>query len=175
MYALSDKPAAIREVQKFLHVISDSVNTSIPRVAIDGIYGEETENAVKIFQQLYGLEINGFVDIITFDMLYSLYSEALIDKNIRDYVITYEGFPIKTGNISDDVLVIHLMFSELEKTYKDIGRSEKSTYFSDKSRNTAMELQKIFRFPITGEVDARFFERMKIEIAAIKRLNEVYE
>ena len=51
MYPLSDKVSAIREVQKFLHLISDKKGSTIPRVSIDGIYGEETRGAVSEFQR----------------------------------------------------------------------------------------------------------------------------
>ena len=56
MYELSDERAAITEVQKFLHVISDDTNGKIPRVAIDGIYGAESRDAVRIFQLEYNLK-----------------------------------------------------------------------------------------------------------------------
>lgn len=176
MYFLSDTPSAIREVQKFLYVISDSVNTAVPRVAIDGIYGEETESAVRVFQEIYGHGVSGKVDRETFDSLYSLYSEALIDIRVSDFLLTNEGFPIVLGMQNNDVIAVHLLISELGKTYKDIGYvNVKSTYFSTDSKNAVMELQKIFNVPVTGEVDKLFFLRMRQELDAIKRLNTVYD
>lgn len=175
MYALSDKPAAIREVQKFLHVISDRVNRNIPRVAIDGIYGDETAEAVRIFQEIYNINPSGLVDRVTFDTLFIKYRDAVIEARLRDYIITDEGFPIKVGSQSNDVIAVHLLITELAKTYSDIGNVGKGSYFSENSRNATIELQRIFRFPLTGEIDAIFFERMKTEVDALKRANEVYE
>ena len=79
MYFLSDSPAAIREVQKFLYVISYRVNSDVPRVAIDGIYGPETEAAVIAFQEIYGHSASGSVDRETFDSLYTL--SFFLDKH----------------------------------------------------------------------------------------------
>lgn len=174
MYELLDKPAAIREVQKFLHVIADRVNTDIPRVAIDGVYGEETADAVRIFQTIYGLRIDGLVDRATFDMLFILYRDALVDFASSDYIITDIGFPIKIGSQSNDVLALHLLIEELGKTYTDIGTVSKSTYFSEATQNAVMNLQKIFRAQVTGEVDSLFYDRMNYELDAIRRLNEIY-
>lgn len=173
-YRLSDKPGAIREVQKFIHIISDRVNSDIPRVAIDGIYGEETLDAVRIFQTIYGLEIDGLVDRATFDMLFIMYRDAIIDIRTSDYIITDIGFPLKIGNQNNDVLALHLIILELRKTYTDIGAVSKSTYFSESTKNAVMNMQKIFRMPVTGEVDSLLYDRMNYELDAIRRLNQIY-
>ena len=172
MYELLDKPSAIKEVQRFLFIISDTENSSIPRVAIDGIYGNETREAVKAFQAVYGLNENGFVDLDTFDLLYFHYLDAIAERNRQDYVITDEGFPILLGSQSIDVLSIHLLFEELEKTYSDIGKARRETYYSKNSENITKELQKIFNMEITGVVDAIFYERMLQEIDYIRSLQE---
>jgi peptidoglycan hydrolase-like protein with peptidoglycan-binding domain len=169
MYLLSDKPAAIREVQRFLYVISDRLNNSIPRVAIDGIYGAKTASAVTKFQQIYGLKSDGAVDRKTFELLYEMYNSTVVEEEINDYVITEAGFPVVLGMQSDDVLLIHLLMRELEKTYKNIGTVEKSRYFSANSSNVTKELQNIFRMPETGSVDKIFYDRMMTELDSIRR------
>ena len=176
MYFLSDTSAAIREIQKYLYLISDRVNTNVPRVAIDGIYGPETEAAVRVFQEIYGLTVSGTVERETFENLYLTYSEALIDVNLDNYVLTDEGFPIALGTQNNDVVIVHLMINELSKTYTDIGYvNPNSSYFSLDSQNAVEELQKIFKVDVTGMVDKLFFERMDQELMALRRLNMVYK
>ena len=175
MYELLDKASAIREIQKFLFVISDKVNSDVPRVAIDGIYGEETRNAVLIFQNLYDINGDGTVDRITFDKMYVLYRDALDEDLRRDYIITDNGFPISVGTQNNDVMYIHLLLNELGKTYRDIERVDiKSTFFSERSKRAVKDLEKIFRIEGKGEVDSLFLLRMENEIASIKRANEEY-
>lgn len=175
MYELLNKPAAIKEVQKFLYVISDRVNNEVPRVAIDGIYGDETRNAVLIFQRLYDLEGDGTVDRITFDKMYILYKEAINDDLSSDYIITENGFPVKVGDQNNDVIYIHLLINELKKTYTDIqGVDTKSNYFSDVTKKAVEDLEQIFRIDGNGEVDANFLSRMETEIDALKRIKEIY-
>jgi peptidoglycan hydrolase-like protein with peptidoglycan-binding domain len=170
MYELLDKPAAIKEVQRFLLVLSDIENSTIPRVSIDGIYGPETRDAVKEFQSVYGLRENGLVDLETFDLLYFHYSNTVSERERAEYVITEAGFPFALGSQNIDVLHIHLLFEELSKTYTDIGTARRETYFSKNSENITKELQKIFDMEITGVIDALFYERMLLEIDSIRSL-----
>ena len=175
MYELLNKPAAIKEVQKFLYVISDRVNNEVPRVAIDGIYGDETRNAVLIFQQLYDLDGDGTVDRITFDKMYVLYKEAVNDDLSSDYIITENGFPVKVGDQNNDVVYIHLLINELRKTYQDIqGVDTKSNYFSDVTKKAVEDLEQIFSIDGNGEVDVDFLSRMEMELEALKRIRETY-
>nr|SUY21338.1 spore peptidoglycan hydrolase [Clostridioides difficile] len=47
-----------------LNAISNSY-PAVPKVIEDGIYGTDTENAVKIFQGIFGLPQSGVVDFKT--------------------------------------------------------------------------------------------------------------
>ena len=175
MYELLDTPAAIREVQRFLYVIYDSINPSLPRVAIDGIYGEETVDAVTEFQRIYGLDATGIVDRITFDKLYSLYSSVKTSNITPDYVITGIGFPLRVGCQGKDVINVHLYISELENTYPDIGSVGRGSYYTEQTKNTVINLQNIFKLEPTGEIDAFLYQRILTELDAIRRLEEIYE
>lgn len=175
MYELLDEKAAITEVQKFLHVISDDTNAKIPRVAIDGIYGAETVSAIKIFQSEYGINPTGAVDKETFDSLYAMYAASIEERYSSDYVITYGGFPLKAGMQNNDVLLLHLLIEELSKTYTDIGPIKKTTYFSEATESAVKKLQRIFRMSESGVVDFLLYERMNYEIDAIRRINEKYD
>lgn len=54
----------VRTIQNQLNAISNSY-PAVPKVAEDGIYGEATANAVRIFQQIFGLPQTGVVDFKT--------------------------------------------------------------------------------------------------------------
>ncbi len=175
MYELLDKPSAIKEIQRYLYIISDRVNTNVPRVAIDGIYGEETKNAVYIFQTEYEIAPTAEVDLRTFEMLVKLSSEAIKKNESKDRILTDAPFPFKRGDQGADVLIINTVLNELRNTYQDIGRTERSNYFSHNTERNVIEMQKIFRTEATGEVDRDLYLRMQIELDAINRLAEIYE
>ena len=54
----------VRTIQNQLNAISNSY-PAVPKVAEDGIYGEATANAVRTFQQIFGLPQTGVVDFKT--------------------------------------------------------------------------------------------------------------
>ena len=57
MYDISDKSNAIRQVQLFLLELHYA-DEKYPHIAIDGIYGKETEDAVRMFQKSEGLPVS---------------------------------------------------------------------------------------------------------------------
>ena len=73
---------SVRTVQYVLSVVSEFYN-NIPRVAIDGIYGPATKNAVIAVQRMSGLPQDGIMGPQTWAALYRLYA------GIVDTVETY--------------------------------------------------------------------------------------
>ncbi|WP_330698408.1 peptidoglycan-binding domain-containing protein [Anaerocolumna sp. MB42-C2] len=63
---------SVRMIQDQLNAISN-VYTVIPKVAVDGVYGEQTADAVRIFQQTFGLPATGIVDFPTWYRISELY------------------------------------------------------------------------------------------------------
>ncbi|MBO5797945.1 MAG: peptidoglycan-binding protein, partial [Clostridia bacterium] len=61
-------PADVREVQEYLRQLARSF-PRIPLLAVDGIYGPETAEAVRVFQELFGLSPTGEVDSTTWETL----------------------------------------------------------------------------------------------------------
>lgn len=54
----------VRQMQSQLNVISNAYPL-IPKIAVDGIFGPNTENAVKTFQKVFGLAQDGIVGFKT--------------------------------------------------------------------------------------------------------------
>ena len=54
----------VRQIQEQINTIAGSYPL-IPKVTPDGIYGERTQNAVKVFQSVFGLPQTGIVDYRT--------------------------------------------------------------------------------------------------------------
>ncbi|NLZ80494.1 MAG: peptidoglycan-binding protein [Clostridiales bacterium] len=54
----------VRQIQEQLNAVAN-VYTAIPRIAVDGVFGENTGNAVRQFQSVFGLPATGIVDYRT--------------------------------------------------------------------------------------------------------------
>lgn len=64
----------VTQLQMFLNVIAAN-NSAVPSVAVDGVYGNETRNAVIAVQKLSGLEQTGAVGALTWNAIVNLYNE----------------------------------------------------------------------------------------------------
>lgn len=166
MYNIANKTEAIREIKKYLFVISEFVYPEIERNTIDGIYDNRTRASVAKYQQIKGLSSTGEVDYATFEALYDDFDNARDDFYIRDYVIEERGFPIVRGDISEDVRAIHLLINELAKTYTSVDDVGTGNYFSARTENAIKAFQTLFMMEETGAVDKFLFKRLKRELAA---------
>lgn len=62
----------VSQIQDQLNAISNNYPL-IPKIAVDGIYGERTQNAVQVFQDVFGLPETGIVDYRTWYKIQEIY------------------------------------------------------------------------------------------------------
>lgn len=62
----------VRQMQEQLNAISNAY-PALPRISVDGVFGENTQNAVKKFQQIFGLPATGIVDYSTWYEIQEIY------------------------------------------------------------------------------------------------------
>ena len=62
----------VEQIQDQLNAISNNY-PRIPQIAVDGIYGERTQNAVRVFQEVFGLPETGVVDYRTWYKIQEIY------------------------------------------------------------------------------------------------------
>ena len=82
----------VRHLQYMLSVLAAYIN-EIPTIAIDGIYGNATENAVIAAQRWFGLPQTGTVDSATWDEIYDQFS-GIENATLR----SRETFPENNGS-----------------------------------------------------------------------------
>ena len=62
----------VRQIQQQLNRIAKDY-PSLPTIAVDGVYGESTANAVRKFQNIFGLPQTGIVDYPTWYKISEIY------------------------------------------------------------------------------------------------------
>ena len=87
----------VRYLQYMLSVLSQYIQT-IPPLAIDGIYGSATRDAVYAAQRRFGLPLTGRVDDVTWQKIYDQYS-GIENTTLRDR----ETFPFPSNANSPPV------------------------------------------------------------------------
>ena len=167
MYRITDRNEYVKEVQSYLLLLSDA-DSLFPRVAIDGVYGEETKEAILYFQGENSLIKSGKVDKETFDLLYIKYTEAMNEKEARKFIITDNGFPLMYGVQNNDVATLHFIIEELSKTYESITPLPSGRFYNRLTEGSVRELQRIFGLLENGIVDELLFERLLLELEASK-------
>ncbi len=80
MYSEGSERPGVFIIQEILAYIS-TVNSEIPFVQPDGIFGPETRTGITAFQRYYGLEANGIVDEETWDRLVSVYRDLRFSES----------------------------------------------------------------------------------------------
>ncbi|MGI6717399.1 MAG: peptidoglycan-binding protein [Eubacteriales bacterium] len=62
----------VRTIQTQLNSISDHY-PMIPKIRVDGVFGTQTQNAVRTFQQIFYLPVTGIVDLATWYKISGIY------------------------------------------------------------------------------------------------------
>ncbi len=160
-YSQNDRQEAIYELQHSLRFLSKHI-PEIPTITPDGVFGEETENAVRAFQRLYSLPETGEVDKDTWYMILEAYLDMLEDKSPGEPVsiMPVEISAMKPGDRYDEVLLLQVMLKKLASRYKNLPEILLSGVFDGETESAVKALQKIFGLPQTGRVDRKTWNRI---------------
>ena len=130
---------------------------AIPNISTTlGIYDQETENAVKSFQEIFGLPITGTVDKGTWykikyiytsvKKLSDLYSEG-ISKEEATFLYTDE---LKYGDTGIEVEYIHYFLDAIAFLDKDIPRLQTNSIYNNNTITMVKAFQEKYNLPVTG-------------------------
>ncbi len=81
-------------LQRYLNAINRTY-PDVPVVTVEGIFGPQTETAVREFQRLFGLAVDGVVGENTWNTLLEVYESTLRRENPA--VPQYPGYPLLQG------------------------------------------------------------------------------
>ena len=130
---------------------------AIPEITTTlGIYDQETENAVKKFQEIFGLPITGKVDKATWykikyiytsvKKLSDLYSEGLTEDEIT-FLYTDE---LKYGDTGIEVEYVHYFLDAIAFLDKDIPRLQLNSIYNNNTITMVKAFQEKYNLPVTG-------------------------
>ena len=153
--SIGDEGEKVSDLQFFLAVIS-SVDGRIPPVAIDGVFGNDTENAVKAFQREYGLVESGVVDEKTWDEIYDEFKgvvETVYGRDAFDIsAYPYPGYSIKEGDEGENVLKIQKQLNAIANANNSITRVVEDGVFGEDTKNAVEDFQKYYGLEADGIV-----------------------
>lgn len=131
----------------------------IPKISpVDGIFGPNTENAVRTFQGIFNLTRDGIVGKATWYRIVNLYTgilrlSELESEGQRLFGISFE-YPdaISEGNTGEKVLLLQYMLSVINEFQLNIPFVAITGEFGPETKNAVTEFQKVNNLPETGVV-----------------------
>ena len=151
-----EKERAVMQVQKWLRGIAKS-GTPLPLILPDGLYGEETKEAVRIFQGLRGLDPTGVVDYATWLALRGAYEDCRKKSEsplpISPFSCRLKDRKLQIGDCMPLVFIVQAMIEEIREDYDDLTEQENNGVYDEKTAANISILQKKWGQQITGELD----------------------
>ncbi len=159
MNSLSLNNQGISNLQKYLRTLSffDQYRT-IPQIAIDGIYGKETRNAITAYQKIKKLTQTGTTDKQTYNSLYKDYRKILNYKKSMSPSFNFPSYPRKfefqKGYRGFYAYFLKHLLNELRKDRDTYEELQLDDIYDENLANAVKKVQKTYQIPETGDVDA---------------------
>ena len=145
----------IRELQGMLNGIS-YYHPAIPRIIPDGIYGKSTADAVRAFQQYYGLRQTGEVSTATWEKIAEVYQELVgtAPEPLRAFP-EQKNVCLLPGDRSFTILITQSILHELAGQFAEIPDCPLTGVFDDATLRALQPFQKISGLPVTPGLDCK--------------------
>jgi peptidoglycan hydrolase-like protein with peptidoglycan-binding domain len=80
-FAQGNTSETIKQLQEKLQILSRAYN-EIPFVTAEGVFGDDTQNAVMAFQRIFDLPVTGNVDAPTWYKIFQMYNRLINSSNL---------------------------------------------------------------------------------------------
>lgn len=148
----------VETVQRMLNRIAQNY-PAIPLIyPVDGVYGTNTENAVKVFQNVFNLAPDGIVGSATWykvSFIYSsvkrlaeLYGEGEQLSDVPNQFIE----PIRQGSSGGLVRILQYYINVIAKFYNQVGEVQINGRFDEETENQVINFQRAYGIQADGIV-----------------------
>ncbi len=164
-------------IQTSLNRISQNY-PAIPKIpTVDGIFGARTEAAVRKFQEVFDLTVDGIVGSATWYALVRLYTAVtslseLRSEGQRFYANSWAVTdPIESGDTGIKVEHLQYMLSTLSSYIPEIPPVTVDGVFGPATRNAVLAAQRRFGLPQTGIVNAETWDEIYDQYSGIETVS----
>ena len=147
---------------------------AIPKVPVDAIFGEATENAVRAFQSIFSLTVDGIVGRATWYTIVMLYTAVLKLGELQSLGQTFYGYSweypeqILPGEQGAKVTHLQYMLSVVSQFNSAVQEPPVSGVFGDTTTQAVTTFQRAYGLPETGTVDRATWDSIYSQFAGIE-------
>ena len=125
------------------------------RLAVDGVFGERTLEAVMVFQREYHEPVNGVVDLDTWDAIRQAYIRVELLYGIPPAlnVLPSGGYIAQEGEEGEPILIVQAMFVSLTKKVSNFKSCEINGCNNGNTLANIRVVQRLAGLPVTGVLD----------------------
>ena len=149
----------VKSLQIYLNRISGNY-PAIPKIAAtDGVFGSDTEEAVRKFQEIFGLEVTGIVSRATWYKITYIYTSVKRIAELDSEGVRFEEIAqqftedLRIGMQSIEVSMLQYYLAVIGAYYEAVTPVDITGYFGEMTENSVKSFQRVFGLPQTGEVD----------------------
>lgn len=126
-----------------------------PLPAVDGIYSENTEAAVRRFQEMHGLPVTGVVDFATWNAIQAAYEPANACSGRPEplYVRCPELCADSPNSCGSYVFIVQAMLNTLSPHYGNFSPIAYTGEYDDETRSHICSFQRCSGLPDAGRLD----------------------
>lgn len=148
-----DERLAIIEIQQNLRELAKA-GWDLPSIVADGVYGEQTREAVRRFQRIEGLPVTGRVDLTTWQALHTAARGGKWERSPATPIYPWNrplsGGATVPGERTDLIYIVQLMLRESVAYDFDLPLTG---VLDTATRDALLRFQRINGLPPSGLID----------------------
>ncbi len=149
-----DRGNQVRSIQYFLAFLG-FFNDRLPEISVDGIFGPATENAVRTFQNEYGLSVDGIVGRQTWFAILDAYYSTLnsLPDEYRSYSsLLYPGYTLTTGASGNVVAQVQRFINTISANVRTVPSVDVDGIYGNRTKEAVEAIQRLSGLDVTGAV-----------------------
>ncbi len=163
MYTPEQYANHTRELQHYLRTLA-LADTRYPLIGVDGIFGPETTNAVRTFQQINGLPVTGTVDRASWERLVREYNTALLPFAPTQTITAFPSpsFVLKPGDSGPFVYILQIMLNTVTALFSGYEPLTLNGVYDAATVERVVSLKRLADYPDDTNLDRSFWDYLAV-------------